>query len=100
MFEPVADKVILKEIDGASVSQGGVIIPDTSQEGTQTGEVIAVGPGAIMLDGKYCNMQTKPGDIVVYPKYGAKKLEYEGEDYLILKENEILTILTQEKNNE
>jgi len=45
-------------------------------------------------------MQTKPGDIVVYPKFGAKKLEYKGEDYLIIKENEILTILTEEKNNE
>ena len=100
MFEPVAEKVILKELDGASMSEGGVIIPDTSQEGTNLGEVIAVGPGAIMLDGKYCKMQTKPGDIVVYPKFGAKKLEYKGEDYLIIKENEILTILTEEKNNE
>jgi len=100
MFEPVADKVILKEIDANTMSEGGVIIPDTSQEGTQLGEVVAVGPGAIMIDGKYCKMQTKPGHIVVYPKFGAKKLEYKGEDYLILKENEILTILTQETGNE
>ena len=100
IFEPVADKVILKEVDGAAMSDGGVIIPDTSQEGTQMGEVVAVGPGAIMIDGSYCKMQTKPGDIVVYPKFGAKKLEYKGDDYLILKENDVLTILTEEKTNE
>ena len=99
MFEPVADKVIVKAVDTNDTTEGGVILPDIAQEETMQAKVIAVGPGAIMIDGKYCNMQTKPGDIVVYPKFGAKKLEYKGEEYLIIKENEILTILTEEKNN-
>ena len=100
MFEPVADKVIIKALDANEKTEGGVILPDIAQDDSVLAEVVAVGPGAIMIDGSYCNMQTKPGDIVVYPKFGAKKLEYRGEDYLILKENEILTILTEETNNE
>ena len=100
MFEPIADKIIIKETNAEGVTDGGVIMPDTSQEATMIAEVISVGPGAIMIDGSYCKMQTKPGDIVVYPKFGAKKLEYKGDEYLIIKENEILTILTEESNNE
>ena len=75
-------------------------MPDIAQEESSRGEVVAVGPGAIMLDGSYCKMQTKPGDIVVYPKFGAKKIEYKGDEYLVLKENDILTILTEETNDE
>ena len=100
MFEPIADKIILKADDAAGTTEGGVILPDIAQEDTMQAEVVAVGPGAVMIDGSYCKMQTKPGDIVVYPKFGAKKLEYKGDEYLILKENEVLTILTKETSNE
>ena len=100
MFEPVADKIVVKSLGSNERTDGGVILPDIAQEDSTRGEVIAVGPGAIMLDGKYCKMQTSPGDIVVYPKFGAKKIDYRGEEYLILKENDILTILTEETNNE
>ena len=96
MFEPIADKIIVKALDANDTTDDGVIIPDIAQDDTMQAEVISVGPGAIMIDGSYCNMQTKPGDIVVYPKFGAKKLEYKGDEYLILKENEVLTILTEE----
>ncbi len=99
MFEPVADKVIVKATEASTQTDGGVILPDIAQEDTMQAEVVAVGPGAIMIDGKYCKMQTKPGDIIVYPKLVAKKLDYNGEEYLIMKENDILTIL-KEKNNE
>jgi len=100
MFEPIADKIIVKATDANDTTDGGVILPDIAQEDTMQAEVISVGPGAIMIDGSYCKMQTKPGDIVVYPKFGAKKLDYNGEEYLILKENDVLTILTEETGNE
>lgn len=100
MFEPIADKIIVKATDANDTTDGGVILPDIAQEDTMQAEVISVGPGAVMIDGSRCEMQTKPGDIVVYPKFGAKKLEYKGDEYLILKELEVLTILTKEKNNE
>tara|TARA_A100001201_G_scaffold118968_1_gene102535 strand:+ start:1832 stop:2131 length:300 start_codon:yes stop_codon:yes gene_type:complete len=98
MFEPIADKIIIKSLDVNETTQGGVILPDIAQEDSQRGEVVAVGPGAVMIDGSYCNMQTKPGDIVVYPKFGAKKLDHEGDEYLIIKENEVLTILKENDN--
>ena len=97
MFEPVADKIIVKGIDSNETTDGGVILPDIAQEETWRGEVVSVGPGAILLDGNYTPMQTKVGDIVVYPKLGAKKIDYKGEEYLIMKENDVLTILTEEK---
>ncbi len=100
MFEPVADKIIVKANDANTQTDGGVILPDIAQEETWKGDVIAVGPGAILLDGKYTPMQTKIGDIVVYPKMGVKKIDYNGEEYLIMKENDVLTILTKEKGNE
>ena len=100
MFEPIADKIIVKALDANDTTDGGVIIPDIAQDETMQAEVVSTGPGAIMIDGSYCPMQTKPGDIVVYPKFGAKKIEYKGDEYLILKENDILTILTKETGNE
>ena len=100
MFEPVGDKIVVKSLASNEQTDGGVILPDIAQEESTRGEVIAVGPGAIMLDGSYSKMQTSPGDIVVYPKFGAKKIDYKGDEYLVLKENDILTILTEETNNE
>ena len=98
MFEPIADKVVINPIDANDTTSGGVILPDISQEDTMMAEVIAVGPGAIMVDGSYCKMQTKPGDIVVYPKFGAKKVQYRDGEFFIIIENEILSILTEESN--
>ena len=98
MFEPIADKVVIKPIDANDTTSGGVILPDISQEDTMMAEVIAVGPGAIMVVGSYCKMQTKPGDIVVYPKFGAKKVQYRDGEFFIIIENEILSILTEESN--
>ena len=95
MLYPIGDKVVVKKLDGADTTSGGVIIPDTSQEATIRAEVIAVGPGNLLLSGSRGHMQCKVGDVVVYPKYGAKELEIDGEDYLIIKEKELLTILEQ-----
>ena len=100
MFEPVGDKIIIKALDANDTTDGGVILPDIAQEETWRGEVISVGPGGVLLDGNLTPMQCKVGDIVVYPKMGVKKIDYKGEEYLIAKENDILTILTEEKTNE
>ena len=100
MFEPIGDKIIVKVIDGNDTTDGGVILPDIAQEDTMRATVVAVGPGAIMLDGSYCKMQTKAGDIVIYPKMASKKVQYESEEYLALKENDVITILTKETSDE
>jgi len=93
MFKPINDNVIIKPIDAQDVSHGGVIMPDTSQEATMQAEIVAHGPGAVLLDGKRHSMQVKVGDVVVYAKFGAKKLEHEGEEDMTCKEADLLTII-------
>tara|TARA_A100001015_G_C14898995_1_gene675614 strand:- start:217 stop:504 length:288 start_codon:yes stop_codon:yes gene_type:complete len=95
MFKPINDNVVIKPIDAQDVTHGGVIIPDTSQEATMQAEVIAHGPGAVLLDGKRHNMMVTVGDKVVYAKFGAKKLDFEGEEYMICKEADLLTIIKE-----
>ena len=92
-MNPISDKGILVPVDAQDMTSGGVIIPDTSQEATMVGEVIAVGPGYHLMNGDRGDMQTKVGDHVVYPKHGCKKFEKDGEEYLIIREPELFTIL-------
>jgi len=95
MFLPIEDNVVIQQVTDTGQTAGGVIIPDTTQEGTLQGDVIAVGPGRNLENGDRTHMQCKVGDVVVYPKYGAKEVEIDGEDYLIIKEKDLLTILEQ-----
>ena len=87
-MKPIADRVIIKPAPAEEKTKGGIIIPDTAKEKPQRGEVIAVGPGK---DG---NMMTvTAGDIVLYGKYAGQEISYEGVDYLIMKEDDILVIV-------
>jgi chaperonin GroES len=95
MFLPIEDNVVIQQITDTGQTSGGVIIPDTTQEGTLQGTVIAVGPGRNLENGDRTRMQCKVGDTVIYPKFGARELEIDGEDYLFIKEKELLTILEQ-----
>ena len=92
-MKPISDKVVLKPIDAQDVTLGGVIIPETAQDATMMGEIVAVGPGYHLMDGSRGDMQTSVGDKVVYPKHGCKKFEQDGEEYLIIREPELFVIL-------
>ena len=94
MFIHIEDKVILKKIENEGQTLGGVIIPDTTHEGTRQAEVIAVGPGRALEDGTRLEPQVKVGDIIVFPKVG-NIFEHKGEEYYIVREIDILTILKQ-----
>ena len=95
MFKPIADKVIVKKIENEGQTSGGVIIPDTTQEGSRHAEVIAVGPGRVLENGTRMKPQVKPGDRIIYPKVG-NILEVKGEEFYIVREIDILTILEKE----
>jgi chaperonin GroES len=95
MFLPIEDNVVLQQVTDTGQTSGGVIIPDTTQECTLQGKVVAVGPGRNLENGDRTHMQCKIDDVVVYPKFGAREIEIEGDDYLIIKEKELLTILEQ-----
>jgi chaperonin GroES len=92
---PIEDRVVAKPVDAADMTSGGVILPDMNQEGSMIAKVIAVGPGRPCLfnGDKLVAMVTKVGDKIALPKFGAQKIEVDGEECLIVKENEILTIM-------
>lgn len=87
-MKPINDRVVVKPADAEEKTKGGIIIPDTAKEKPQRGEIIAVGPGK---DGN--KMTVKKGDTVLYGKYSGQELNYEGEDYLIMREDDILVVL-------
>ena len=93
MLYPIGDKVVIKKTDADDITSGGVIMPDTTQEAVVTGEVVAIGPGVLLLSGSRGDMQCKVGDTVVFLKHSARKTELEGEEYLIIREPDLETII-------
>ena len=89
-FQPLGDRVIVKPVEREEVSAGGIVLPDSAQEKPQEGEVVAVGPGRSGDDGKRIAMDAEVGDIVIYSKYAGSELKEEGQDYLVLRESDIL----------
>ena len=89
---PLADRVIVKQIEAEETTKGGIILTSAAKEKPQFAEVIAVGPGG-MVDGKEVAMQVKPGDRVVYSKYAGTEVKLDKEEYVILKQSDILAIV-------
>ena len=87
-IKPLADRVIIKQDDAETTTQSGIIIPDTAQEKPQKGRIVACGDGT-----KENPMTVKEGETVLYGKYSGTELKHEGEDYLIIKESDILAII-------
>lgn len=92
-IKPLADRVVVKPADAEQKVQGGIIIPDTAKEKPQKGEVVAVGPGKISDAGETIAMSVKVGDVVLYGKYSGTEVTVNGEDYLIVRESDILAVL-------
>ena len=90
-MKPINDRVVIKPAPAEERTKGGIIIPDTAKEKPQRGEIVAVGPGK---DGNLMTVQV--GDIVLYGKYAGQELNYQGEDYLIMREDDILIVLDSE----
>ena len=91
MLKPYGDRILVKPMPEEEKSAGGILLPDSAKERPQSGEVIAVVPGKIE-DGKRIAMEIKAGDTIVYSKYGGTEIKVDGEDYLILKESDVLAI--------
>ncbi|MFN8572756.1 MAG: co-chaperone GroES [Gemmatimonadaceae bacterium] len=89
---PLADRVVVKPLEEAETMRGGLYIPDTAKEKPQQGEIVAVGPGRFE-DGKRVPMDVKPGDKVLYGKYSGTEVTVEGEQYLILRESDVLAVI-------
>lgn len=92
MFKPLADRVVVKVLTSEEKTKGGILLPDTAKEKPQEGEIIAVGPGKILDNGQRSVPEVKVGEIVVFAKYSGTEVKYEGEEYLIMRESDILAI--------
>ena len=90
--KPLADRVVVKPLEDAEQMRGGLYIPDTAKEKPQQGEVMAVGPGKVE-DGKRIDMELKVGDKVLYGKYSGTEITLDNEQYLILRESDVLAIV-------
>ena len=94
-LKPLADRVIVKPLEAEEKTAGGIIIPDNAKEKPQKGEVIAVGPGRLDDSGKRVAPEVKKGDKVIYQKYAGTELKQDKDEYLILRESDILAIITK-----
>ena len=89
-IRPIDDRVVLKVLDAEEVSAGGIVRPDSAREKPQRGKVTAVGNGRLLDDGTRAAMDVKTGDIVLFGKYAGSDVKIAGDEYKILRENEIL----------
>jgi len=92
-IEPLEDRVVVQPLEAEEVTKGGIVLPDTAKEKPQQGKVVAVGPGKTLETGERAKPAVKKGDTVVYAKYGGMEVEVDGEDYLILRESDILAVV-------
>jgi chaperonin GroES len=94
-IRPLHDRVLVKRIEESESMRGGIVIPDTAKEKPQQGEVIAVGNGKMLEDGTRVPIDVKAGDRLLFGKYTGSEIKIAGEEYIILREDEILGVLTE-----
>lgn len=94
-LRPLHDRILVRRLEEKESMQGGIIIPDTAKEKPQQAEVIAVGNGKLLEDGKRAAPDVKAGDRILFGKYSGAEVKIEGEEYLILREDEILGVLAK-----
>lgn len=92
-IKPLSDRVVIKPAPPDEKVQGGIIIPDTAKEKPQKGEIVAVGPGKASETGEIIKMTVKVGDTVLYGKYSGTEVNIDNEDYLIVRESDILAVI-------
>jgi chaperonin GroES len=93
-FRPLHDRVVIRRVDEDTTTTGGIIIPDTAKEKPSQGEVIAIGPGGRDEAGKLVALEVKVGDRVLFGKWSGTEVKIDGKDLLIMKESDILGVLT------
>lgn len=91
---PLADRIVIKPLEDTEQMRGGLYIPDTAKEKPQQGEVVAVGPGKLTDEGKRVELEVKQGDRVLYGKYSGTEVTLGDEQYLILRESDVLAVIT------
>ncbi len=91
--KPLNDRVLVKRTEELTVTKGGIVIPDTAKEKPIEGKIVAVGPGKMSEQGQRMTLQVKAGDKVLFGKYSGTEIKVEGEEYLMMREEDILAII-------
>ena len=94
-LSPLGDRVVVRPSPKEEVTRSGIVLPDTAKEKPQEGEVIAVGPGRVLDNGERMTPDVKVGDIVLYAKYAGTEIKVEGEEWLIVRESDVLAIVNR-----
>ena len=92
-FRPLYDRILVERVESEEKTKGGLIIPDTAQEKPQQGKVISVGQGKLLEDGKLIPLEVKSGDTILFGKYSGSEIKIEGNEYLIMKEDDVLGLV-------
>lgn len=92
-IKPLHDRVVIKRLDEERTSAGGIVIPDTATEKPSRGEVIAIGPGKMLDDGKVVPLAVKQGDKVLFGKYAGTEIKLEGEEVIVMREDDIMGVI-------
>jgi chaperonin GroES len=92
-IRPLHDRIIVRRLEEGEQKIGGIIIPDTAKEKPQQGKVIAVGNGKVKDDGKRVPLDVKAGDLILFGKYASQEVKLNGEEYLIMREDEVLAVI-------
>jgi len=93
-FTPLHDRILVRRVEESETTRGGIIIPDTAKDKPQEGEIISVGKGRSNEDGKVFPLAVKEGDHILFGKYAGTEIKIDGEDFLIMKEEEVLGVLS------
>ena len=91
-IRPLDDRVLVKPIESEEKTAGGIILPDAAKEKSIQGEVVAVGPGKMTTDGVRVSLELQLGDRVIYSKYGGTEVKFDGQEYLLLREDDVLAV--------
>ena len=92
-FRPLYDRILVERVESEEITRGGIIVPDSAKEKPQQGKVIAVGQGKRLEDGKLMPLEVKAGDTILFGKYSGSEIEIEGNEYLIMKEEDVLGLV-------
>jgi chaperonin GroES len=95
--QPLADRILVRRLEEEETKRGGIIIPDTAKEKPMEGEVVAVGPGRVTDDGKRIPLEVRKGDRILIGKYSGTEVKIEGDEYVIVREDDILAVVAAKK---
>ncbi len=92
-IQPLGDRILVKPLEAEEKTKGGILLPDSAKEKPQEGEVVAVGSGRMLEDGKIVPLELKEGDKILFSKYGGTEVKLDGEEHLIMKEEDVLALI-------